>query len=518
VKKARKRRAQNPAKPAPTKKAPRAALPELTERVWWIAAAVIFVVGAILRLYALALKPMHNDEGVNGFFMMNLLRDGVYRYDPANYHGPTLYYLDLVIVRINGFLFHGEGLSDTSVRLVAAIFGIAMVALVLWMRQLLGKREALVAAALIAISPGAVFYSRYFIHEIPFVFFALGGAVCGWLAWKRCDPRFMPIGAVSLAFLFASKETAIISALGLVVAVPTQLYWARMREGLPAPAWKGFGNRQRTIIYSVLAVVLFIGLNVVLYSSFFTNAKGVRDAFATFAVWFKTGVTYQFYPRYIYLTWMAREEWPLMLISVVGTAVAVWTKPRSFASFIGIWTIGLYAVYTYISYKEPWLAINFIIPAAISGGGGAVYLWERSRERKLLWGLVCAGLTLVLFYETIHLNFVRYDDPDEAYVYMHSTREINFLVDEVNAYDARTHAGPEMEICITAGEYWPLPWYFRDYKKALFWGSVVPTTAPVVIGGKDQVPALTAELGLAYQLIRYYDLRPGVPLALFIRK
>ena len=30
-------------------------------------------------------------------FLLTLVRDGRYHYDPANYHGPTLYYLSAII-------------------------------------------------------------------------------------------------------------------------------------------------------------------------------------------------------------------------------------------------------------------------------------------------------------------------------------------------------------------------------------------------------------------------------------
>jgi uncharacterized protein (TIGR03663 family) len=402
-------------------------------------------------------------------------------------------------------------LSDASVRVIAAIFGIATVALVLWMHRLLGKREALVAAALIALSPGAVFYSRYFIHETLFVFFTLAIAVCGWQVWKRSDPGYLPIGALAAAFLFATKETALASLVVLAIAVATQRVWVRMRGGPQAPAPP---RPPRLALYALLGAVLFGAVYVVLYSSFFTNPKGIRDALESLTIWTRTGFSMEFYPKYAYLTWIGQEEWPLLVVAVVGSVVAVWSKPGSFAAFAGIWAAGMFAVYTLIPYKEPWLALNFTIPAAIAGGFGAVRLWERRRWVSYL-GL---GLAIVLLYQTIHLNFVRYDDNAEPYVYMHTTREVNDLVHEVQAMAVRTHAGAKMAITITAPEYWPLPWYLRDYKNAGYWGAIVATQAPVVICSKDQSWDLKDRLGPAYQFIRFYDLRPGVTLALFTRK
>src|SRR5687768_392427 len=45
---------------------------DLSPRVWWIASLAILVVAAAVRLYALELKPMHHDEGVNGHFLKGL--------------------------------------------------------------------------------------------------------------------------------------------------------------------------------------------------------------------------------------------------------------------------------------------------------------------------------------------------------------------------------------------------------------------------------------------------------------
>jgi len=508
-----KRQPQGPRKSTPVKKAEarRPAPAELPERVWWIAAAAILAAGALLRFYALGLKPIHHDEGVNGVFLARLLHEGYYHYDPANYHGPTLYYLALLVARVNG-LFHGDGLSDASIRVITAIFGIAIVALVLWMRRLLGKREALVAAALIAISPGAVFYSRYFIHETLFVFFTLVIAVCGWEAWKRSDPGYLPVAALAAAFLFATKETALVSLIVLAMAVATQRVWVRMKEGGPAPPASHWPSSATA--YWLLSAVLFGVVYVVLYSSFFTNIKGLRDSLETMTIWTRTGFSMEFFPKYAYLTWIGQQEWPLLMVAVVGSVVAVWTRPRSFAAFVGIWAAGMFAVYTLIPYKEPWLALNFIVPAAIAGGYGAVRLWENAR---LLWILGC-GLAIVLLYQTIDLNFVHYDDQTQPYVYMQTTREVNLLLHEVQAAAVRTHTGVKLAISIVAPEYWPLPWYLRDYKNAGYWGRVIDTQAPVVISSKDQAWDLKDRLGPAYQFVRFYDLRPGVTLAVFTRK
>ena len=90
---------------------------------WFVPIALgILLVAAAIRLPELALNPFHHDEGVNGYFTTNLVRQGVYHYDPANYHGPSLYYFAL----LSEILF---GLTTEAMRLVTVVFGLLLVGL-----------------------------------------------------------------------------------------------------------------------------------------------------------------------------------------------------------------------------------------------------------------------------------------------------------------------------------------------------------------------------------------------------
>src|SRR5207245_10955266 len=135
------------------------------QRNWLLVSAAILITGAFLRLYDLSLVPLHHDEGVNGNFLVTLVRNGAYQYDPQNYHGPTLYYFSAVIPWI--FRFFGgksfgdaHGLTTFNIRLVTAAFGVATIWLALLLRKRLGTIGALSAAGVLAISPGAVYPSR----------------------------------------------------------------------------------------------------------------------------------------------------------------------------------------------------------------------------------------------------------------------------------------------------------------------------------------------------------------------
>lgn len=137
-----------------------------TDHLWLFGCFLITAIAAFLRFWQLTLKPMHHDEGVNGHFLIRLFREGIYNYDPTNYHGPTLYYISLFFSQI-------FGLETWSVRASVAVFGVLTVVLAFFLKDYIGKIGSLAAALFLALSPGMVYISRYFIHEIFFVFLSL---------------------------------------------------------------------------------------------------------------------------------------------------------------------------------------------------------------------------------------------------------------------------------------------------------------------------------------------------------
>jgi uncharacterized protein (TIGR03663 family) len=269
-----------------------------TERqdvTWLVGAATVTAIAAFLRFFWLELKPFHHDEGVNGFFLTNLLRDGIYKYDPANYHGPTLYYISLPFARL-------FGLETVPMRASVAIFGVLTVVLVLYLRRYIGRTGSIVAALFIGLSPGMVFISRYFIHEIFFVFLSLAlvvsvlhfldresagiGAVAwmsllllvcllppGWtlaeylggdstgaviafriafiiaavvivyyavdilLAWQNGRPIYLLLASASVALFFATKETAFITLGTMGIAAGCIWIWQGLIQGDVVRKW-----------------------------------------------------------------------------------------------------------------------------------------------------------------------------------------------------------------------------------------------------------------------------------------
>jgi uncharacterized protein (TIGR03663 family) len=514
---------------------------EIPERAWLVASLFIFMAATALRVYALDLKPMHHDEGVNGFFLTSLLRQGVYHYDPSNYHGPTLYYLTLPVVTL-------FGLSTFTVRFITVLFGIGTIWLVLALRRYIGAVGALTAAALVAVSPGCVFYSRYFIHESLFVFFTLGIVVAALRFYETGAASYLLLASASAAMLFATKETAFISIGTLGLAWLVAHIWVKWqgggrgkKKGVADVAGMSEGLRRfRASDYAPLMIWcaggLFILIWILFYSSFFTNWKGVADStIEALRHWGETGMSaFHEKPITTYVNWLVKEEAPIFLLGTVGACVALFERRKNrFAIFAGAWAFGLLAAYSLISYKTPWLMLSFVVPLGIAGGYAVQKLdtWGRADN----WGrgglaaalAVAAIAVAVCTYQTFVLNFREYDNDKYIYVYSHTQRDALKMLKEVeraSAVSGQTEPG----INVASPEYWPLPWYFRDNTHVGYTGSVAsvydPQTTLMVIGRKsdnpneDQYQKLRPILAANYVESGVYDLRPGVRLVLFERR
>jgi len=186
--------------------------------------------------------------------------------------------------------------------------------------------------------------------------------------------------------------------------------------------------------------------------------------------------------------------------------------------------MGILAAYSLIPYKTPWLTLNISIPLAIIGGYCIEEVYnkfrqsQRQRVRVALVGL--AGIIVaVSAYQAIDISFFRYDDDSVAYVYAHTTRQIFSLLGKIKEVVARGGKGEKTGIMITAPDYWPLPWYLREFPNAGYWGKVMtPTEEAMVIGEDTQEAELQQTLGDKYQRVGSYELRPGVTLIAYVRR
>jgi uncharacterized protein (TIGR03663 family) len=564
--------------------------------VWVFGCFVIAAVASFLRFYDLLLKPLHHDEGVNGFFLTTLFREGVYKYDPSNYHGPTLYYIALAFTKV-------FGLETFPIRASVGVFGVLMVVLTFFLRKYIGTIGSLVAALLLALSPGMVYISRYFIHEIFFVFcsfavvlgvlffiegrkpgiwatawmallllvcflppalnivalFRLQNETAVWtlrggfflieavlvflvmralLEWNEGRPLYLLLASASTALFFATKETAFITLGTMAIACASVWLWRKFYGGIfgaqvgaddlapVALTWKTFrerlGGGTDLLLLTIAVAVIFIYVTVLFFSSFFTYAEGVAGAVKAYAFWTKTGTGDHTQNGWLgYGKWLLKIESPILFLSALGTLIAFVKGRHRFAMFAGLWAFGLFAAYTLIPYKTPWLALSFILPMCLVAGYGINELFAaRDGAMKGIAALLTAASLGILGYQTTDLNFNRYDDDSMPYVYAHTRRGFLDLIRQIEYYAEKSGKGKEATIEVVSPDYWSMPWYTRHYKNANYHGHIVDAnTAEMIVAKKDEQDAeIRAKYAAHYKQVGEYPLRPGVDLILLVRR
>ncbi len=179
----------------------------------------IMLLALLLRLWELGGRTMHYDEAIHVVYAWRLSNFEEYIHSPWM-HGP--FQIELV-----AFLLWVLGDSAFSARLAYVLFGTALVGLPYLLRNQLGRAGALATAAMLALSPALLYFSRFGRNDIIMAVLSLGLFISLWRYCETARNRYLYIAAALLALLFSSKETAyfyvlVFGGLAFVMALPWQ--------------------------------------------------------------------------------------------------------------------------------------------------------------------------------------------------------------------------------------------------------------------------------------------------------
>lgn len=419
-------------------------------------------------------------------------------------------------------------------------------------------------AVVIALGPGAILW-KFVKQKRPWslladeqqAWIAIGagfGVVCAlaWLAGTRSErfylgPRLRRLAGVARfalgGVLFLLSGPAFLLR-WLAERVPF-LAWARPRAQRMA---EGAEERLPADFDSLsdyaLAYAWGIALVVILFTSFFNNLRGAWDMFATYGTWVNRGHEGAGHEKafgyWIELLW--EFDTPILLMGMLGTAVALFRRDR-FGLFVASWAWSQWLVYSVISYKTPWLNLNFTIPLALTGAlalreieillASAAFDGKRWIACGLLVAAVPAAVVTwpvpagpvlspkdpnaraswwALGWDT---NFVHYDDDRYSIIYVQTVREFEGLVERVDTLLDKH--GEKLGVWVTSGDYWPMPFYLREWDKTVgYYQGKIPTgdTPSVVVTASTQEAEMRERIA-GYRRVPFM-LRPGVALSLFV--
>lgn len=493
-------------------------------------AAITFIALAV-RLPQLGHRPMHGDEANQAVKAGTLRETGVYRYDPEDNHGPTLYWLTLPSLWISG---HGLAQSrEEDYRIVPVVFGVGLVPLLLMLRRSLGTVPLVSAGVLTAISPALVFYSRYYIQEMLLVCFTFAALACAWRAGRSGAGAWAAAAGLFAGLMYATKETWILAAAAGAAGAALAAGWGRVRDGAwPRSAW----TRQPRLWLAAAALAAAVA--VLFYSSFGSHWAGVADSLRAYRTYWDRGTVggEHAHPWYFYferLLWFRPGRglfWSEGLIAglaALGFAEGLFGRlgrpgpDVHLVRFLGFYTVVLAGLYAAISYKTPWCMLGFVHGLVLLAGAGTWVALCRLRARSLrilaAIGLVVA--TAHLAWQCSRLNYVFASDPRNPYVYAHPSRNV---LDLARLLENLAQVAPEEHALVihvvSAENYWPLPWYLRrfDADRVGYWADaaawaqdlqVLPDPA-VIIFTPEAEGAVDTALRVPYSKGKTYNLRP----------
>lgn len=521
----------------------------MTKRVFGWLFALVFIVGASLRLPELGFRPMHHDEANQAVKFGLLLEAGQYRYDPTDHHGPSLYYLSWPVARILG----GKTLasqSEWTIRAVPVLFGLGTLLLLLLFLPALGRPTVLLSSLGLALSPAMVYFSRFYIQEPLLVFFLTGFLVSLWRWAQRPSLGWaMGIGFFS-GMMYATKETSVVLLASAAAALLlTFLTKRKAVDEQRSPAGVGLSNSwkkqtkaigARHWLHIVLALGVALFVSALLFSSFFEHPQGICDSILSFKVYYvRAGeTTFHAQPWFYYLKLLLLSKtkagplWSeafLFFLAVVGSIASFRIKRRSSGEaaclrFLFFYTLLTIAIFSLIHYKTPWNVLPFHLGVILIAGPGAAAILKALSKRgsHLLIVLLLGAGFLHLGWQCYRANIVFPADPRNPYVYAQTSPGYLKLVERIEEIASRYPEGKKMLIKVVAGPYetWPLPWSLRNFERVGYWEKAADVDLsdrpPIVIASAEEALVLDPAIGPLYRS-EYFELRPNVLLVLFVR-
>jgi len=497
---------------------------------------LILLLAAIARLAFLDIKPPHFDEGINGWFCDQMAKNGYYSYDPNNYHGPLHFY-----VLFTSLMAFGRNLW--ALRLPVVLVSLFTIFWIFLFRPFFGRTICYLASLAMAISPGFIFYNRYSIHESWLVFFLIV-TLWGLLGiWASKEPKYFWGSILGVTGMILTKETYIIHLFALLCA---GIGLAILNKVFPSSAELGHNKSRLPMNHIIGAASVGAALIIFFYSGNFRHWQGLVDLFKTFLPWTKTGIDAAGHGKadFDFLPLVPPFLTHMPLLASFATVKLNWYWVRLFLDyewfvlaglvfsirflfggnaglrFLAIYSLIVLFIYSIVPYKTPWCVISIAWPFLFLGAAFVKFLGEAflkftstriSRTIAILFALPLFGHAA---WKSYNLNFFRFDDPKERYVYVQTFRDYHTLVDPVLTKLARDpQAKADLRAVVLLSSYFPIPWVLGDIADIGYYGKEdtwpKDMDADFIVLDEDKADELEKRLKSPY-FIEDFKLRDGM--------
>jgi hypothetical protein len=137
--------------------------------------------------------------------------------------------------------------------------------------------------------------------------------------------------------------------------------------------------------------------------------------------------------------------------------------------FLAIYILVALFIYSIVPYKTPWCIISIAWPFLFLGAAFLKFI--ATRTNRVISTVVALPLFGHAAWKSYDLNFVRFDDPKERYVYVQTFRDYHSLVDPILAKLARDpQAKADLKGTVLLSSYFPIPWVLGDVADIGYYG------------------------------------------------
>jgi uncharacterized protein (TIGR03663 family) len=390
------------------------------------------------------------------------------------------------------------------------------------------------AGIFMAVSPPAVYYSRYFIQETLLVTFTLATVLSVRAWWHTNATRWALAAGACAGLMQATKASApLFLGAALLALLAARLLArsqaqpnSRSREREPVTNPGAPARPRAWLKHGTVALLGAFGTAALLYSSFGTNPRGLIDAVDVYAQAFtRFGAdappTGHEKPWWYYLRifgWyreggLVWHQVGFSTLALAGLIVAFVRRER-FLLAVAFYTMAIVGAFSLFAYKTPWHTVHFV-PGMALLAAGALMAIARLRTGRLVSVAFALIVTATLYQQTGRAAFLRPGDQRNPYAYVHSSFDVvkyrALAEDAVNRF-------PDLPVRVISEEYWPLPWYLRGIPHVGFY-STPPDDCDgaLVIVSAGQADAVRPRLRGNYRE-SFLGLRPGFACILFTRE
>jgi uncharacterized protein (TIGR03663 family) len=470
---------------------------------WLTALVVIGALAFATRFWSLGDRPLHHDESIHAHQSYTLMKDGNWRYDPA-YHGPFLYYANALVYRL-------LGVTNTTARLLPAIFGVLLIAAAIPLSRWIGQRAAFAYALLVLISPHLTYFSRFIREDLYSLVFTLGTILAFQMFLETDRAKWLTLASVSFALAGITKENAYMTGVLFLLYAPFALLLraaeAKKGEGARAVT-EGLSASFRWMRARVLplltAALVFLAIWALAYSAFgkypgdwLAIPKAVKYWMGQHSIARIPGPYWYYVPQLLYYE-----------TAIVFAALFVFRRPENrnspFLRFVLYWALGSILLYAWAREKVPWLTVHALFPITILAAVGVGDLWRDRQEKKPRLALSVFVVLAIVNTTGMLLASFRYGAHDlereprhaEIIAYVQTTEDLIRALAPIEL--AKTKVPPGQAVVTVAGEAsWPLTWYLRD-TPTKWVARVEDATTPIIVSDWDPQGALEKQLSNDY--------------------